>query len=128
MIVEIQEDGKTILLKTLEEYNRMRESSPYTISEFNKETIVNIQNRIKNEANNDSQPIKEQNSPNFNHGNNNPVSHFHSQSSQAFSSSNENLLYHESDEELKNNSLSCKRLVAATDFESTPTPNLKKTE
>ena len=57
LIVEIQEDGKTILSKTLEEYNKMRESSPYTISKFNKETIVNIQNRTKNEANNNSQPI-----------------------------------------------------------------------
>ena len=36
LIVEIQEYGKTILSKSLDEYNSMRESRLYTISEFNK--------------------------------------------------------------------------------------------
>ena len=46
LIVEIKEDRKIILQKTFDKYNGMRESSTYSISEFNKKTILCLYNMI----------------------------------------------------------------------------------
>ena len=84
------EDGKAVLPKALDEYNRMRESSPLYISEFNKETNLHLCNRINNEENNDTDAIQEPYLLNSNQENNVSVPLFQSQLSMASSSSLQN--------------------------------------
>ena len=65
----------------------MRESSLKSISEFNRDTIRHLCNRINNKTNNDNDAIQEPYSINSNQENNGSVALAHRQSSMAISSS-----------------------------------------